>query len=419
MDLTLDLPRYSGKDATELVALLKKHRDDHVNYLVGPESEAGKLRMELLPFVDDSGVRNVPGIVFEGPDGKRIEAVPTNNCQGHLCDRTFGVRKAYEKLARDLPDVLPTIVNHYMNLIGKRRLLRLVRDGEGKPYVLRGYLSEKYRLVDNVDLALTALEGAKLAAEEQGIPLPRVRNWSVSETRFSLNLWNPHVWADYKETRDSNGGAHDGLPFSPGPWLDNQERVSIADQGGRDVVFAGLSCGNSETGDGCYDISAYGYRLVCSNGQTRGRKLAAIRQNHIHGGYEDERLLLRPETIQKKNAVLFDEIRDAVSSTFTREKFEELVDSIRTLRARDIRPPEEAVDLLVERTRLTEDAEKAILAAYTQEVDAGRNTAFDLYQAVTAVARDTENDDFRDELEKAAVAVLDDARLEKQLVIVR
>lgn len=407
MRMTFDLPRYRGTDLGELLALLAEDRERAKDYVVGHATENGGLRAELMEYLADEAVALVPGIEFMLPGSEeKLRMVPTNLAHDQICLATLNHRKAYAKMAADCPHLLVPVINHYLRASnGTRRLLRTYRMREGG-VALRAFLSDRYRILDHKDVALTALEGAKQAMADAGLPTPYVANWVLSGQRFELTLYTPHIWTDF---RSEDGGVNKGgLPTTFGPWLTGDGRkMSVDAQGGRDVAFAAMRIRNSETGGGKLIVEIMGLRLTCKNGQTMGYHFGQV---HL-GQRQEESRILQPETVAKENAVIFDKVRDAVRAAFDEEKFGEVVAEVRGLRKIEIVGPAEAADIVIRRSRLTEAAEKDILAAYSQEVSSERHTAFDLYQSLTAVARDATTEEKADEVEKAAVALLKDKSL--------
>jgi hypothetical protein len=395
MSTTLSLPRYRGEDLQELLRLLEVEKSRYVDFVVGPAAEEGNLRMELIPFVDENGVREIPGLAFD-VDGRTYYMVPTDKAAGQISDRTLGIRKAYRKIAEDCPQYLPDVINHYLKKAGRRRLLRGYQMSDGKTLLLRGMLGETYRVLDHKDAAFTMLEGAKLATDEAGLIMPKVHKWSVSESKFELSLYCTDIWSDFN---DEDGEVHVGeLPHDISGSAAHRI-LRVDQQGGRDIVFAGARVRNSEVGQGMLEVSIYGNQWQCNNGVFMGKSFA---QFHI-GRTKGEEMILRPETIAQDNAIIFQKLRDAIVSAFNPEEFGKVVREIRDLKQVEIKQPAKAIAVLVERENLTEETKDALLAAY---VGAGaKPTAFDLYTAVTNVHHNTSDEEVADKMEAVACSL--------------
>lgn len=402
MRLTMSLPRRTGRELPPLIELLKREKARYKDFMVGAAPESGGLRMVLAPYVDEKGIGESPGLAFD-IDGRTYVMALTNPAHAQLCEKTLNVSKGYEKIAKDQPHNLPPIVNHYLRQQEGRKLVRayeLSEDGKGNHAIVRAILSDSYRILDHKDVALTALEGAKIATDEMGAPPPFVREWEVSETRFSLALWTPTIWADFEAGVPRIHRGTETLPdavrefigdFGPG-----SERLPMNRQGGKDIVFAGFRVQNSETGDARLTVSVDGFRIHCFNGAMGSKALALV---HI-GRKAGEEALLRPETIARDNALTFQKVRDAVAASFSAERFEELVRAIHDLKAIETKKAAAVAAVIVERTGLGEDAEKRLLAAYEQV--GTHPTAFDVYQTVTAMRGDAQSEDEADALERVA-----------------
>lgn len=130
-------------------------------------------------------------------------------------------QKYYELMRTDAPELLAYNANYWFSQKNELRTLRTM-DG-----CARAFLSNRYRRIDNLDIASVTLP---VIGE---LPEARFVSTQITDDFMYIKVVNPRLQAD----------------VVPG-----------------DVVQAGVIISNSETGLGSVTIQPLIYRLVCSNG---------------------------------------------------------------------------------------------------------------------------------------------------------
>ena len=143
-------------------------------------------------------------------------------------------QKYYELMRTDAPELLAYNANYWFSQKNELRTLRTM-DG-----CARAFLSNRYRRIDNLDIASVTLP---VIGE---LPEARFVSTQITEDFMYIKVVNPRLQAD----------------VVPG-----------------DVVQAGVIISNSETGLGSVTIQPLIYRLVCSNGMVIND--AKTRRNHV------------------------------------------------------------------------------------------------------------------------------------------
>ena len=129
--------------------------------------------------------------------------------------------KYYDKMRTEHPELLSFNVNAWFDKTPSKHTVRTM-DGRA-----RAFLSDRYRRIDNYDIAKAALP---VIGEMQDA---RVESCEVTENRMYLKIVNPRL------TAEVNKG---------------------------DVVQAGIVISNSEVGLGSVSVMPLVFRLVCLNG---------------------------------------------------------------------------------------------------------------------------------------------------------
>lgn len=247
--------------------------------------------------------------------------------------------KYYDRMLTESPALLADNVNHWLHAEPERRMVRTL-DGTA-----RAFLSDRYRRIDNDDIAQVVLPIL------MGSPDIQVLSAEITERKMYLQAVFPRVEREVKKG---------------------------------DVVQAGLLITNSEIGTGGFNVSPLVYRLLCLNGMTGQH---ALRKYHVgrramseDGSYE----IFSSETVQADDKALMLKVRDVVRASMDKLAFDRQVEVLRdATQTPEIVNPVKAVELLTKQVGLATDEANNVL---TNIIKGGDLTQYGLVQAVTAVA---------------------------------
>ena len=192
--------------------------------------------------------------------------------------------KYYDKMRADNPELLAQNVNSWFQKTPKTRMVRTL-DGTA-----RAFLSDKYRRIDNLEIAQAVLP---IIAD---MPDARVESCEVTDERLYLKVVNPRLTTE----------------VVPG-----------------DIVQSGIMITNSEVGLGSVTIQPLVYRLVCTNGMVIND--ARTRKYHVGRGNEanEDFTIYSNETLLVDDMALRLKIQDTVRSVVDKTRFEKVVDMMR------------------------------------------------------------------------------------------
>jgi hypothetical protein len=256
-------------------------------------------------------------------------------------------------LAEGLIDLTADNVNAWLVRNADKRLVR-VADGR-----IRALLSDRYRPMDNYDLAIATMERAK---EHEAT----VQECSLTETRMYVKLVVPHY----------------------------QEEVKAGDP-----VVPGLIVSNSEVGDGAFRVEPFVFRLVCRNGAIG---MSSLYKVHLGQRLEIGELIYKDDTRKAADDLLWREVRDIIDSTFNREVLKALVAKMRDSQAIPIEKPQEAIEVNAKLLGISDKQKIDLLRYFAKEGD----TLFGLVNGITRLAQDFENYDDKIRLERHAGELL-------------
>lgn len=271
--------------------------------------------------------------------------------------------KYYDRMKLDAPHLLTENVNHWLEESNVNRMVRTL-DGEA-----RAFLSDRYRRIDNEDVA------------EQVLPVlldsnnfSEIISCEVTDRKLYIKALFPKM----------------------------EGEIGLNDQ-----VQAGVIISNSEIGLGSLNIQPLVYRLVCLNGmisQDHGLSRYHVgRQVPGDGGSAFE--LFRSETLEADDAALMMKIHDIVKASSQPEVFNAIIAKMReATEGPKVIKPVEAVELLAKNYGLNDDEKGGVLESLIRGQDYSK---YGMLNAVTSVANTHESYDRATELEAMGGKILD------------
>ena len=192
--------------------------------------------------------------------------------------------KYYERMRQEDIGLLAQNVNTWLRKGPEQRMIRTI-DGRA-----RAFLSNRYRRIDNIDIARITLPII------QQMPDAIYESCNLSDDYMFIKVVNPRLTAE----------------VVPG-----------------DIVQAGVVISNSETGQGAVCVQPLIYRLVCSNGMVVNE--ARTRRNHIgRVTSADENLLIYSEaTLRADDKAFVMKVQDTVRAAVDEARFTKILDKLR------------------------------------------------------------------------------------------
>lgn len=295
-------------------------------------------------------------VLVDLPDGKGGAFDLNDHALGQLSNDVGIPKRYFDRMRTDAPDLFRENVHHWLRDEPNRRLLRGLRPKDGGDLVGRAWLSDRYRRIDNIEIARTLLP------EFEGLGTEVVfHNAAVTETKLYLRATFPAMEAEVKV----------GEPVR---W--------------------GVELRNSEVGSGAFAINAFVLTLVCTNGMVASRELSA---RHV-GRRLDEEGIFADETLAADDAAFWLAARDTLRAAISESRFEEVLATLReTATGEKVVRPIAASEMLAQRFSLSEDEREAVLLSLAS---AGDMTQWGMLSAVTQAAQGRESFDRRVEMEE-------------------
>jgi len=257
----------------------------------------------------------------------------------------------FERMRAEQPQLLDRNVNTWLEQEGSRHMLRTL---DGK---VRAVLSDRYRRLDNYDLAehvlpiLRQLDGHVVSAE-------------LTETRMYIKYLLP--------------------------GLQTEIRVG-------DVVQAGVAISNSEVGQGTLSVQPLIYRLVCSNGLIAADQ--SLRKTHLGRalGSDNAVTVFQDDTLEAEDRAFFLMVRDVVQSALSEATFQQVAEKMKQTMGIELKgDPTKTVEVLRQRYTLTEAEGSGVLRHL---IMGGELSGYGLVNAVTHYSKEVEDYDRSTEFE--------------------
>jgi len=336
----------TGRTLQDLAAELDRQTNLKRDFIVSSEAMFMEDGAELFSLTRmlDSGMREVEPFNMSGLFHRQLGAaldIPA---------------KYYDKMRGDFPDLLTRNVNGWFTHSPSKHTIRTL-DGTA-----RAFLSDRYRRIDNYDIAKAALP---VIGE---MPGAKVESCEVTETRMYIKVVNPRLEAEVTKG---------------------------------DIVQAGIVISNSEVGLGSVSVMPLVFRLVCLNGMI----INDMGQRKYHIGRENEEAweLFSDETLQADDNAFMLKLADIVRTAVDEARFAMLVDKLREAAETKITAHiPDVVELTARQFGFTKPEETDILQHL---ITGGDLSLWGLSSAVTRASRDVDDYDRATALESAGWSI--------------
>lgn len=277
----------------------------------------------------------------------------TTLARKQLADRLKIPFAYFERMRAEQPVLLDHNVNTWLRSDPDRRMVRTL---DGK---VRALLSERYRRLDNWDLADSVLPIL------HRVPGLRFESMELTETRMYLKCVTGCRTAE----------------MTPG-----------------DIVQAGLVISNSEVGHGVLSVQPLLYRLVCRNGLiVPDHNLRKTHVGRAIGTDEEAVTVFRDDTLCADDKAFFLKVRDVVEDSLSEATFQQSAAKLRrTLGIPLTGDPARSVEVLAQRYMLTETERSGVLRHL---ITGGELSAYGLVNAVTHYSQEVDDYDRATEFE--------------------
>lgn len=277
--------------------------------------------------------------------------------------------------------LIDTNVSYWLKQMNGNVFLRTFIDKDKNVGLARAILSDRYNVIDNFDVLLSALDAVKqsglnLKIEDNGCDLSESRMY-VRFIAPDIEINAPDLLKNYKTPKGGDGGVGDG-------------------------IITGFVITNSELGKGSFSISPRAVILKCKNGMVF--KDDAFGKIHLGGKMEQYSTIDWSEETKRKNYELIQaQVKDAVKKFTSEEYLAKKISELNKYAEQELKYPIETVKNVSRLLSITEEKEKNILDFFMR---GGDFSAMGVSQALTFYAHESPDADEAHEMESVAVEIL-------------
>lgn len=292
------------------------------------------------------------------------------------------------RLRENRPDMLDANLNGWLRgsisepFVGdpdrRKFLIRTFKGDDGQPGIARAFLSDTYRMIDNLDVLMSTLDGVR----EAGVKV-NIDGGDITERRMRLRITAPSVKA-------------------LAPVLLKGYRSPFTGEYGSDnpTMFAGFEVSNSEVGGGAFSIVPRLVVQVCSNGMQVTKD--ALRNVHLGSRMEEGVINWSQETREANLRLIKSQTADAVRTFLDVDYMTEAIEKMQAGAEEEVSTIDEVKDI-TKPFGFTETEMDSVLKFF---ISGGQTTAGGVSNAITATAKTLLDGDRAAEFEAAGVAVL-------------
>lgn len=265
--------------------------------------------------------------------------------------------KYYDMMRTQKPELLSQNVNSWLSDRDQNYMIRSMDYGAGR--MARAFLSDRYRRIDNLEVATAVLP--LFAGKEE----MEVVSINVSENRLFIKIVNHKL----------------EMAVVPG-----------------DYVQAGVVISNSEVGLGAVCVQPLVYRLVCSNGlcvNDFGERRAHV--GRAAKAMEDSFNLYTDETLEAEDRAFLLKLRDTTLAAIEEARFAQIVGRLQeTTHAKITGRVQDVIELTGKTYDISQPEQDSILNYLIQDGDL---SLYGLTNAITRASQDVESYDRASALE--------------------
>lgn len=328
----------TGRSLQEVMTELNRQNLAKQDY-IGP-AQAFRLR-------DDGHTFEINHVV-----SKEQEVFSTTQLFHRQVASTLGIpAKYYDLMQTQKPELLAENVNAWFGDRTNSYMIRSMDYGSGR--VARALLSERYRRIDNMEIAAAVLPFFARKEEYE------VVSCEVTENRLYLKIVNHRL----------------EMAVVPG-----------------DYVQAGVMISNSEVGLGAVSVQPLLYRLICTNGMVVNDM--GERRHHIGRqakAVEDSFELYSDETMEAEDKAFLLKLQDVTKAAIEESHFQKVVGKLQeSVGVRITGPVQDVVEVTGRTFGVNQDEQESILKYL---IEGGDLSLYGLSNAVTRASQDVESYD--------------------------
>lgn len=323
--------------------------------------------VHVHPATIVEGGKHRAGLEFEAPGLQAIhgEVLPIGaTAHDQIAYRAGIPKKYYDRMVDEAPELWRQSLRTWWERDKKPRLVRTFR-ANGEAGTVRAWLSDRFRVLDNLPFLEAALEG--IEAETRG-------KFHVAQVSLTRGGFYVRVLTEKR----------------------------AATKAGEEIQ-QGIALSNSEVGQGKVKIQPFAVVLACTNGM-----IGTKNYGHVHLGGELDPGLVSAETIRLRSRAVWSEVRDFLRGALSEEHLRGFIDRMEEkAEARLPQGPRQVIANVAGEYKIAPGPATRILDRYLRDAHHTGETQWGIIQAITYEAHEAETWDEQEELETIGGKILE------------
>ena len=337
-------------------------------------------RLSLLNNSSNESLTNIlsnTGITLSGEADNEVYEI-TESCHAQISDKLGIPGRYYERLRKEAIDMLDYNVTEWLTRRPINYFLRTFISNEREYGIARAFLSDRFKVIDHIDILLTALEAIRQSDKKVII-----ESADLTDQRMYVRFIAPEIVKSAPELLKNYkvpNGRNDDSGFG---------------------VCSGFILSNSETGHATFTIAPRLTVLACRNGMIFHKD--KIAERHLGTKMEVGTFDWSEDTRQKELELIQCQVKDAVNAYLSTDYLGNVLNELSMKGSKTLEHPVDAVQNISLSLGFSEERKNELLSYFVQ---GGDTTGFGAVQSLTYLAQKVQPD-LRYELETASISILD------------
>jgi len=336
----------------------------------------GRLAMYSESMTEMSEMLKSAGINSNGSIKEEFNI--TESCHAQISDKLGIPGRYYERMRNEAVDMLDYNVSQWLSRKPANYFLRTFITEDDSYGIARAFLSDRFKVIDHLDLLITALEAIRQTDKKVII-----ESADLTDQRMYIRFIAPDIVKSAPELLKNYkvpNGRSDDHGFG---------------------VCTGFILSNSETGHATFTIAPRLTVLACRNGMIFHKD--KIAEKHLGTKMEVGTFDWSEDTRGKEMELIQCQVKDAVNAYLSEDYLGKVLTDLSMKGSRLLEHPVDAVQNISLSLGFSEERKNELMNYFVQ---GGDTTGFGAVQSLTYLAQKVAPD-MRYELETASVNILD------------
>ncbi len=266
----------------------------------------GRLSL-LLPALYTNMETMLKSLNIKTSGENRYITQPNDLCHEHFSEKLKISKNYYDRMKNGHSGLLADNINYWLSKETNNYLLRTFINPEGTEGIARAFLSDRYKPIDNWDVAITILDIIK------NYPSIKLDAADITDRKMYMRFVDPTIEHNAPDLlKKYKGGAETG-------------------------IVAGFIVSNSEVGEGAFSVAPRAVVLACKNGLTRIEE--KVRRVHLGGEMEQGQIQWSDKTKQKNLELIQSQASDAITQWLNVDYLKNLTNWLLDIQSKELNHP--------------------------------------------------------------------------------